>query len=923
MSGEDEHAPLKQSLYIRLGGRAAVDRAVTVFYDRLEADKRVYRFFANTDMRRLRRKLAEFVVYAFGGPNEYTGQDLVAAHKPVIMKGATVYHFDIVAEHFMGTLADMGVAKMLHYTIWCLDTSPSAAGLAGSKLLYSMNAAWKTVCLCWALLLTFTANSLLKVLHRLSFMTSHASAADIGASALQGVLGQHCLPWLGCEHLTSLRAASRATRELVDGPHAAWTEAAAGLLRPALQPAAQQTGAVWQAAIRKEWQAQQPLRTVTLQHVTKVKANQPGYGSFWVASPPPHSHCYLISKSAAGSLFLLNPSQPHVLPKQLALKPNAPYHAAVLPDGNLRYVQLGSSLLPPHQTFPDAMDKFGWDAVTLTWHILDPATGAILGSQQKYIWPLPSPKLDPMYHAGTRKVLGLVNVCTLAIMDAGTLQEVARCDISPRHEALAKRGTSVLHKVAWSSSGSMLAVAVCSNPQELRDMNSHWYAGIVAGSAMLAEIHIYEAATGQCLQSVPVAASDVRLWWSPSTDQLAVNTYRELWEERAADATAEQAGHSPVITSNSGVSADDQPSEGAAKPASPDGDLPMREDGDDSDPGGCPSVMEPALAHGLGSEDGLDSDNGLSSEDGLDSEEDVDDSMASVDDSMSGSSSDQGEYYHGQLWLLSPTSQKVDAVPCVPAAQWRSCEWSPHGRLLLARFGMCSSDLDGEGFSLVDPSTLEQVYSCASSAGSVSWASNSPSRLVKLSLSAAVTGVPALLNFGQEEHGEWHVMDFHQSKFSSYHNLCISSDGCMLVGARRRGAGGRAHAFHLPLADSGDGYVVPKSPIKSTGAWMQWAPLPAAWPQIYAYVHWTEDRKDEKGKISQPSHAALSLVDSRKLSVLGSWTAKELSSLVKGRKLRKDDTGEPQCVKWAPDGKHLAVLSPHQRFSRSFKLASR
>ena len=56
---------------------------------------------------------AEFVAYAFGGcPAEYTGQDLVAAHQPVVEKGATIFHFDIVLEHFMATLTEMGVPEV-------------------------------------------------------------------------------------------------------------------------------------------------------------------------------------------------------------------------------------------------------------------------------------------------------------------------------------------------------------------------------------------------------------------------------------------------------------------------------------------------------------------------------------------------------------------------------------------------------------------------------------------------------------------------------------------------------------------------------------------------------------------------------------------------------------------------------------------
>ena len=143
MSDLEGSTVAKESLYTRIGGRPAVEGAVKVFYDRVLADKRVSKYFANTDMRQLRRKLvrqarlycdvtartpsdtrilcklaqAVFVVFAFGGPAEYTGQDLVAAHKPVIKKGASLYHFDIVVDHFMATLVELGVSKVL-YAKW-------------------------------------------------------------------------------------------------------------------------------------------------------------------------------------------------------------------------------------------------------------------------------------------------------------------------------------------------------------------------------------------------------------------------------------------------------------------------------------------------------------------------------------------------------------------------------------------------------------------------------------------------------------------------------------------------------------------------------------------------------------------------------------------------------------------------------------
>ncbi len=47
----------KPSVYTRLGGRAPVERAVQIFYDRVSADARINKFFKAADMRRLRLKL--------------------------------------------------------------------------------------------------------------------------------------------------------------------------------------------------------------------------------------------------------------------------------------------------------------------------------------------------------------------------------------------------------------------------------------------------------------------------------------------------------------------------------------------------------------------------------------------------------------------------------------------------------------------------------------------------------------------------------------------------------------------------------------------------------------------------------------------------------------------------------------------------
>ncbi len=76
-----------QSLFDRLGGAAAVDAAVDLFYRKVLADPTVNSFFDTTDMEGQRAKQKAFLTMAFGGPNNYSGKDLRAAHAPLVAKG--------------------------------------------------------------------------------------------------------------------------------------------------------------------------------------------------------------------------------------------------------------------------------------------------------------------------------------------------------------------------------------------------------------------------------------------------------------------------------------------------------------------------------------------------------------------------------------------------------------------------------------------------------------------------------------------------------------------------------------------------------------------------------------------------------------------------------------------------------------------
>jgi hemoglobin len=104
---------VNSSLYDRLGGEAAVNAAVDIFYRKVLKDERICHFFDDVDMERQAAKQKAFLTYAFGGPNHYTGKDMREGHMHLIERGLNDSHFDAVVENLGSTLKELGVADSL------------------------------------------------------------------------------------------------------------------------------------------------------------------------------------------------------------------------------------------------------------------------------------------------------------------------------------------------------------------------------------------------------------------------------------------------------------------------------------------------------------------------------------------------------------------------------------------------------------------------------------------------------------------------------------------------------------------------------------------------------------------------------------------------------------------------------------------
>lgn len=96
------------TLYERLGGETAVNKAVDIFYEKVLADDRINEFFQNLDMVAQANKQKAFLTMVFGGPHNYSGKDMRTGHAHLALNEG---HFNAVVENLAATLAELGAAE--------------------------------------------------------------------------------------------------------------------------------------------------------------------------------------------------------------------------------------------------------------------------------------------------------------------------------------------------------------------------------------------------------------------------------------------------------------------------------------------------------------------------------------------------------------------------------------------------------------------------------------------------------------------------------------------------------------------------------------------------------------------------------------------------------------------------------------------
>jgi hemoglobin len=92
---------MEQPLYWRLGGAPAITAVVDDFVGNVAADRRINRFFAHTDIARLKFYLVQQICAGTGGPCIYTGRDMRSVHAGM---GIRSRHFNALVQDLGKTL---------------------------------------------------------------------------------------------------------------------------------------------------------------------------------------------------------------------------------------------------------------------------------------------------------------------------------------------------------------------------------------------------------------------------------------------------------------------------------------------------------------------------------------------------------------------------------------------------------------------------------------------------------------------------------------------------------------------------------------------------------------------------------------------------------------------------------------------------
>lgn len=93
------------SLYERAGATSAIDAAIELMYSKVMADEELAPLFEGVEMARMQGHTVEYIIKAFGGPDDYFNDALKPFFEQLSNNGFSGPHFNKVGDHFASALA--------------------------------------------------------------------------------------------------------------------------------------------------------------------------------------------------------------------------------------------------------------------------------------------------------------------------------------------------------------------------------------------------------------------------------------------------------------------------------------------------------------------------------------------------------------------------------------------------------------------------------------------------------------------------------------------------------------------------------------------------------------------------------------------------------------------------------------------------
>jgi hemoglobin len=106
----DEAKRVDNTIYTRIGGKAAVQAVIDIAIPALREDPELKPFFGTMPLAYHKKMQFKFFTTALGGPALYDGKSMKEAHKG---KGITVRHFELVCGYVIKAMTELKVPQEL------------------------------------------------------------------------------------------------------------------------------------------------------------------------------------------------------------------------------------------------------------------------------------------------------------------------------------------------------------------------------------------------------------------------------------------------------------------------------------------------------------------------------------------------------------------------------------------------------------------------------------------------------------------------------------------------------------------------------------------------------------------------------------------------------------------------------------------